>query len=275
MALVGRKHLVLTSHVTRNAEPDLPAGPVVGPVLDDGTGIYDFDTLITCFDATTGGRLWTRRAPGHLDVAVDDRTDAVYVWRERLFRLKPATGETERIVQLPGQPDRVKALVIGGPPYVPRSQDNLPDDSEAAPVQSYDVDDGGTARRDLLMYVRLSPDEQRVLAITTAPFPTSISVRPFKEDRPAWTYRHPSTSYSEPFWLGGDVIALIGNEDGKAEVVRLGGADGKVRWRFDLPRGAYAPGRDQLRGGAYPHRSWSAVGECGEYLLAIGGGGSL
>ncbi|HKB00862.1 MAG TPA: PQQ-binding-like beta-propeller repeat protein, partial [Gemmataceae bacterium] len=272
---VGQKHLVVAGPGYRREKPVPPSGEITGPPLDDSTGRYDFDTVITAFDATTGKRLWTRCATGHMDVALDDRTDAVYVWRAKLFRLKPTTGETEQTVDLPAKPGRVEALVIAGRPHVPRPRQNLPNDDPQVRVVSHDVDTGKTAERDLLMPVRLSPDERRVLAITSSGRGTTISARPFRGDKPDWKFEYPSTSHSDPFWLDGDVSALAGNHSGKAEVVRLGGADGKVCWRFPLPRGAYVPGADRLPGNTYPGRTWSAVGPCGDYLLAIGGEGSL
>src|SRR5262249_20709946 len=104
---------------------------------------------------------------------------------------------------------------------------------------------------------------------------TVIEAQPLKELVKGWKYEYPDYSYNQPLWLGDDVIALNGTEVGKAELVRLSGTDGSIKWRFPLPRGAYAPGRDQLPGNAYPPRTWSAVGRSGKYLLAIGGEGTL
>src|SRR5439155_21617804 len=102
--------------------PVVPAGPVTGPALDNRTGVYHFATILPGFDAPTGRRLWTRRAPGHVDVTLDDRTDAVYVWRERLFRLNPDTGATEAEIALPARPARIEALVIDGRPHFGRGR---------------------------------------------------------------------------------------------------------------------------------------------------------
>jgi hypothetical protein len=278
VALVGRAHLVLTTHASRRADPGTLPGPVTGPMLDDRTGVYDFDTVVTGFDAVTGRRLWSRRAPGHVDVALDDRTDAVYVWRERLFRLNPDTGATDAEAPLPARPARVQALVIDGRPHFGRDR-SYPNADPRAPVRAFDVDTGKASDRDVLAPLRLSTDERRVLAVNTANLPggsgTAIAVRRFKADTPDWTYQHPSASGNEPFWLDDDVVALVGDPTGKAEVVRLAGETGAVRWRVGLPRGAYAPGRDQLRDGSYPGRTWDAVGMCGDHLLAIGGEGAL
>jgi outer membrane protein assembly factor BamB len=275
---VGRSHLVITTHASRGAVPGIPAGPVTKPTLDDGTGVYDFDTVITGFDAVTGRRLWTRRAPGHVDVTIDDRADAVYVLRERLFRLNPDTGATEADVGLQSRPDRIEALVIDGRPHFGRNR-GWPYADPHGPVRSYDVDTGKTVVRDVVAPLRLSTDERRVLGFATAFLPggygTTLSARLLRGDQPDWMFAHPSASGNEPFWLDGDVIAMIGDPTSKAEVVRLAGETGEVRWRYDLPRGAYAPGRDQLRDGSYPGRTWSAVGMCGDHLLAIGGEGSL
>ncbi|HYH65041.1 MAG TPA: PQQ-binding-like beta-propeller repeat protein [Urbifossiella sp.] len=272
-ANVGRKHVVLTTHASRGAEPYPLAGPAAGPTLNDRTSVYDFDVLYTGFDAVTGKRLWTRRAPGHNDVTIDDRTDAVYVWRERLFKLNPTTGATEAETPLPKRPFRFDALLIDGRLHRPRpNTSRLEGPTEKLPA--YDVDRGRAAEFDPVA-ARLSPDERRVLAVTTGGFGTWITARPLRAAEPDWKFVHPSPSCNEPFWLDGDVVALVGEPFARAEVIRLDGGTGAVKWRHALPRGAYRPAGDQLRGGAYPERSWSAVGMCGGYILAVGGEGSL
>jgi len=273
VAHVGRRHVVLTTHASRGAEPYPLAGPAAGPRLDDRTGVYDFDTLYTAFDAVTGKRLWTRRGAGHNDVTLDDRTDAVYVWREQLYRLNPDTGATEADVQLPKRPIRFDALLIDGRLHRPQPRTSrLEDPTEKLPA--YDVDRGRAGEFDPVA-ARLSPDERRVLAVTTGGFGTWITARPLRAAEPDWKFVHPSPSCNEPFWLGRDIVALVGTPSDKAEVIRLDGATGAVKWRHALPRGAYRPAGDQLRDGAYPERSWSAVGMCGGLVLAVGGEGSL
>ncbi|MFO0796616.1 MAG: PQQ-binding-like beta-propeller repeat protein [Gemmataceae bacterium] len=274
-ALVGRGHVVVTTHASRGAEPYPPAGPVTGAKLDDGTGVYDFDLLVTGFDAATGKRLWTRRLPGHNDVALDDRTDAVFVWRERLFKLNPDTGATESATPLPKRPLRFDALLIDGRLHRPRpNTSRLEGPDEKLPA--WDVDRGRPAEFEPTT-ARLSPDERRVFDVTYGGFGTWVTTRLLRAAEPDWKFVHPSSSSgaNAPFWLGGDLVVLVGYTTDKAEVLRLRGDTGAVKWRYPLPRGAYSPGGDQLRGGAYPERNWSAVGMCGGLVLAVGGEGAL
>ncbi|WP_202920610.1 tetratricopeptide repeat protein [Urbifossiella limnaea] len=276
VAHVGRKHVVLTSHASRLAEPYPIAGPASGPRLDDRTGVYDFDTLYTGFDAVTGKRLWTRRAPGHNDVTLDDRTDAVYVWRERLFKLNPDTGATEADVPLPKRPSRFDALLIDGRLHRPQpNTGRLEGPDEKLPA--WDVDRNRPAEFDPVA-ARLSPDERRVLGVGGGGggrFGTWVTAKPLRAAEPDWTFEHPSSSGNAPFWLGNDIVALVGEPGSKGEVTRLDGQTGAVKWRYALPRGAYRPGGEPLGGGATPERNWNAVGLVGGLVLAVGGEGSL
>lgn len=278
VAVVGAKTVVIRTEDSRRADPPPPAGPVTGPALGARTG--GFDTLVTAFDAATGKRLWTRRVPGFCEVAIDDRTDAVYVWYERLFKLNPATGATEAEVALPEHPNRVQALLIAGRPHFASTRGGTFIPGDAAPrVWSHDVDGGRTAERDLFTVARLSPDERHVLGVRSGTIPggygSRFTARHVRTKEPAWTFDHPAAAFNEPVWVGDDPVALLGDYGGHAEVVRLNGDDGNVKWRFPLPRGAYNPGRDQLPGNGYPAANWTAVGMCGEHLLALGGEGAL
>lgn len=289
VVLIGKKVLVFTSHVSRGGIPGPPALPDARPRLDDRTGGYDFDTAVTAVDLADGRKLWTRRAPGHWDVALDDRHDHVFLWREKLYRLAPATGEVEQTRDLParaGATGRVQALVIAGRPYFTQAQRRRGPDG---PVTACDIDSGQVDRRDVMLPVRLSPDETRRLHLDTAQSPArvesivragSLRLPPGKaaktEPGPGeWIVPFPDYASNEPFWFGDDVAFVSGGPASRSEVVRLDGAKGQVKWRFLLPRGVYAPGGDQLPGNAYPPDNWTALGPCGEFLLAVGGEGSL
>jgi hypothetical protein len=278
VVLVGAKYLYFTTHCSRREKPSPPALPDSRPVLNDSKMRYDFKTVITCAEAATGKKLWTRQTQGHFDLAIDPRNDNLYVWRGTLFRLDPKTGEVAQTKDLPRGADRVKALLFAGRPYLPNRDRGLPVEDSGGPVRAWDVDGGKAVLRDVLAPVRISPDERRMLRVTRSTrggVSTVLAARPLKDTVKPWKYEHPDDTFNEPFWLDDDVVALCGAPGFKAQVVRLDGATGKLKWRFALPRGAYVAGMDQLSDGAYPPRTWSAVGKCGDYLLAVGSEGAL
>jgi hypothetical protein len=240
---------------------------------------YDWVLAITCVDGQTGKRLWTRHHVPNSHYAVDPRDDTLWVWgdagRSSLYQIAPLTGDALIERSMPSsQPCHVTPFIRG------LRMGNVrfwgfrsPNDSSLIRGAEFDVDTGEYFA-DVPHPALLSPNRLRVLGCFA---PGNYSVRgvmlnvigPFPGD-PIWSALPDPAEGSFPIWIGNDVACLAGGAGGPAFVYRLDGETGKARWRTRLPEGPFIPGTSSdICGG------WTAIGEAGRYLLALGGRGTL
>jgi outer membrane protein assembly factor BamB len=251
------------------------------PVLNDTTMRYDFQERIVCVDTTSGKLLWTRLTMGRMGLGVEPGTDDLFVWRNRkVMKLSARTGDVifDKDVALK-KFDRLDGVIAGGTHLIRRPRGFNDDEREFRQALLYNFTTGEAVRTDVIFLNRLAPDEKSVLRLSTTwvgqRYGRAIQLIGPDGKSQAWHYFHGGYSYNDPFWHKGDVIALNGDRDTRAEVVRLQGETGKVVWRFPLPRGAWRSTHWEHRQGAYPQLFQDALAPVANRLLAVGGEGAL
>jgi hypothetical protein len=199
-------------------------------------------------------------------MAVDPRSDGLYLWWSKLFRLDAKTGEVDLQEDLPEEAHGCDGIVASGRDLLPNARDLARDVSRAG-ARVFHLQLGELVEVDLDLLQGMSPDERKYLK--------GLACYSLPDRELMWSYATTGRGVVAPFWMDGDVVSLNGSRLGTAEVVRLDGETGELRWRYLLPRGAYEPGMDQLRDGSYAKDDWSPVGMAGEQVLAVGGDGRL
>lgn len=251
------------------------------PVLNDTTMRYDFQERIVCVDTTSGNLLWTRLTMGRMGLGVEPGTDDLFVWRnKKVMKLSAKTGDVifDKDVELK-KFERLDGVIADGHHLIRRPRGFDDDQREFREALLYNVAGGEAVRTDVIFPHRLSSDEKSLLRLSTTwvdkRYGRTIQRTSLDGKSKAWEYFHGGYSYNDPFWYKDDVIALNGDRENKAEVVRLQGETGKVVWRFPLPRGAWRSSHWEHRQGAYPHLFQDSIALVGNRLLALGGEGGL
>jgi outer membrane protein assembly factor BamB len=251
------------------------------PAHNDTGMRYDFQERIVCVDTTSGKLLWTRLTVGRMGLGVEPGTDDLFVWRNRkVLKLSGKNGEVvlDKDVDLK-KFERLDGVIVGGRHLIRRPRGFDDDAREFREALLYNIATGEAVRTDVILPNRLAPDEKSVLRLSTTwvgqRYGRAIQLIGLDRKTPAWEYVHGGYSTNDPIWYKGDVVALNGDRDTKAEVVRLQGETGKVIWRFPLPRGAWRSTHWEHRQGAYPHLFQDALAPVADRLLALGGEGAL
>jgi outer membrane protein assembly factor BamB len=295
-ALIGSRHAYLLSHDSRmnpRRPQDALEVPDRRPVLRHDNQGYDVGQYVTCIDATTGRKLWTRRFAGFRTFLINPADDDLFAMAGKLFRLDASNGEVKLERDLGKEWREIQGIRVGGEvltdehEWITRRPDRL---------RVYDVDagaggagGGGIVTGDLVEANnrpgQLSPNRLRALRRGVHQSPddvtSTVAVTPPDtgagriSDQPIWTYSTPGYSANDPVWLGNDVLVLSGMQDTRGAVARLSGESGTPRWVTVLPGGAYSLEHVYLPGNSHLEHTWDAVGELAGNVFAINGRGEL
>jgi len=272
-AVTGKRH-VYFMYLRSNSSRDAPGRQTALEAIDVNGRGSGWHHIVVCVEGTTGKVLWSRSVRGYPGLAVDPVTDSLYLRGRNIVELDAETGGVVATHRLADQGRPIAGLLLGrgvvvaDPPsavegklprkvnlYIPRSK------------RSVEVD--------LRTLYLMSPDETRHLRWGRTP-EASLECLSGNQQK-LWTFR-PGQRHSAiqaPFWLGDDVLWLVGRRPARAEVIRIKGQTGDVRWRTVLGHGAYAPARRPLGSGFYSEGSWNALRVLKDHLLVIDATGRL
>ena len=281
----GRRHIYLmrTIHgpelLTRWTEPT--PDPKHAPSNREG---YGWLFAVTCVDGATGRPLWSRRFVPPTRMAIDPRDDALWSWERiegtSILRIDADTGADTVRGRMPRYSegvDAIRALRVGGLQLwsAPTANNLVVGRDDELDIET------GKIRRETIHPALLSPRGQGALreAVFEAPneVSTAVELVPAVNDRsaPTWSFRFPGYSSNPPVWFGDDVLILAGTLYSHGTVSRIDGRTGKVRWTHVLTEPAHSPGMNQLVGGTFPPRGWSAVGEVAGKVVVLGSLGTV
>lgn len=264
----GRECLYYQLHLP-NAHKDAPGRQGVLGSVSANFQRSDWEFAVVCVDLKTGRIRWSRGVNGLAYLAVDPRTDALYVYHERLLSLDPDSGKVIEQQDPPRGQGRIRGLLLGQALAVPEPHGSRPI-PQGARLLLYDPSCQLTKEVNVADYWLLAPDESRRLV----PSPAGWDCLSVPDNQKLWTLPAPAGRAGLPLWHGGHPTFICGTEWQRGVVTSIDRATGKPRWSTALGWGAYVANQHQLRGGGYQD-NLSPLAALDEHLLALDGSGRL
>ncbi|HEX8322554.1 MAG TPA: hypothetical protein VF595_01455 [Tepidisphaeraceae bacterium] len=284
---VDRAYVVLRVGY-RTALPPTPQAidptPFPAPSNRSGPG----GDAVICVDLNTGMCRWIRHYTGNLRFAVA-ADDSLWGVGYELFKLDADSGQTTVNKKVNATDvHRIAVLRDGGAIL------RLPPISSTGPRGMREPDNGPVRALDtataqvsdqLLPPTRRSPDGGRRLIAKLHQSPQDVTTTFVAEALPTaaapgaggtiWEHATRGYAYNGAVWFEQDAILLSGAQDTQANVTRLDGRTGAIKWTTPLPGGAYSAESVYLRDNGHLNYAWDAVGPVGHRLAAINGRGRV
>ena len=272
-AVTGKRHIYFM-YLRSNSSRDAPGRQTALEAIDVNERGSGWHHIVVCVEGTTGKVLWSRSVRGYPGLAVDPATDSLYLRGRNIVELDAETGRILATHRLADQGRPIAGLLLG-PGVVVADPPSAVEGKLPRKVNLYIPRSKRSVEVDLRTLYLMSPDETRHLTWHRTP-EASLDCLSGNQQK-LWTFRpgqrHPA--FQAPFWFGDDVLWLVGRKPARAEVIRIKGQTGEVRWRTVVPYGAYAPARRPLGSGFYSEGSWNALRVLKDHLLVIDATGRL
>lgn len=264
----GRNCLYYQLHLN-NAQKDAPGRQDALETVGANYDRSDWKYAVVCVDLETGRIRWSRGVNGLVNLAVDPRTDSLYLYHERLVALAADSGKVIERQDPPRAQGRIRGLILGQTLAIPEPHGSRPIAPDAR-LLLYDPRRRLTEEVNVADYRLLAPDESRRLLPSAAGW-DCYSV---PGDQRLWSLSAPSGNGGLPIWHGGQPTFVFGTEWQRGVVTSVDRTTGEPRWSTALGWGAYVASQHQLRGGGYQD-NLSPLAALDEHLLALDGSGRL
>ena len=267
----GKECLYYLLHLS-NARKDAPGRQAALPSVSANYSRSDWRHTVVCVDLKTGKNRWSREVNGLAYLAVDPRTDILYIYRERVVALDPTNGQVTEEHDVPKEKRGIAGLLLGSRLVVTHLNSErfpkfgslrvyAPQTRRVTEVRSED-------------FWLVAPDESHRLLRTEAGW--DCVGLPDRQKR--WSLgaspAHISIHDHLPVWHDGHPIFVSGTEWQRGSVTCIDRVTGEPRWSTPLGWGLYTPGQHQLRGGGYQDL-WTPLAQLDEHILALDGSGRL